>query len=121
MASPEIKQGCSNRTLQEPYCCKEIALCDTVIHLHGQVGVDELMELIITRAAGMVNAEHGFFYLYDSNADVLELKRALGFFNDHIGYQVEEGVGLTGRVLRTGKPMVVNNYQSWKGRHPDPR
>ena len=119
MTPPEIKQGCSNNALQ--YCCSQVALCDTVTHLNSQYGVDELMELVITRAAGAVNAEHGFFYQYDPDADVLELKGALGLFSEHIGYQVEQGVGLTGKVLQSGRPMAVNDYQSWKGRHPDPR
>jgi hypothetical protein len=119
MTLPEIKQGCSNNALQ--YCCQKVALCDTVIHLNSQYDVDELMELVITRAAGAVNAEHGFFYQYDPDAKILELKGALGIFSEHIGYQVEQGVGLTGKVLQTGRPMAVNDYQSWKGRHPDPR
>jgi putative nucleotidyltransferase with HDIG domain len=119
MKPPEIKQGCSHNALQ--YCCQQVALCDTVIHLDSPYDVDELMELVINRAAGAVNAEHGFFYQYDPDAGVLELKGALGLFSKHIGYQVEQGVGLTGKVWQSGKPMAVNDYQAWKGRHPDPR
>jgi putative nucleotidyltransferase with HDIG domain len=119
MTPPGIKQGCSNNALQ--YCCQQAALCDTVIDPSRQLDVNELMELIITSVAGLVNAGHGFFYQYDPNAEILELKGALGLFREHIGYQVEQGVGLTGKVLQTGRPMAVNDYQSWKGRHPDPR
>lgn len=79
------------------------------------------MDLILTRAAGTVEADHGFFFQYDPGAEILELKKALGFFNEHIGYQMKRGAGLMGKILQTGEPMVVNDYQAWEGRHPDPR
>ena len=97
------------------------ALCDTVINLNSQLDVGELVEIVITCVAGLVNAEHGYCCLYDPDADVLVLKKALGFFYDHIGYQVKQGVGVMGKVFQTGKPIIVNDYQSWNGRHPDPR
>jgi putative nucleotidyltransferase with HDIG domain len=121
MKPSETKRRCSHNNLQSLACCSQVALCDTVINLANHSDIDGLMDLIIARAAGTVKAEHGFFYQYDPDADVLELKRALGFFNEHIGYQVAQGVGLTGKVLQTGKSMAVNDYQSWEGRHPDPR
>jgi len=121
MKASGTKRRCSHNNLQSRYCCSHVALCDTVISLANHSDVDGLMELIITQAAGTVNAEHGFFYQYDTGANILELKGALGLFSEHIGYQVAQGVGITGKVLQTGKPMAVNDYQSWEGRHPDPR
>jgi putative nucleotidyltransferase with HDIG domain len=101
--------------------CSLLALYDTVIDLISLLDVDELMEIIIARCAGLVEAKHGFFYLYNSEADALELKKALGFYRKHIGYHVQKGAGLAGKVLQTGRPMAVNDYQSWEGRHWDPR
>jgi putative nucleotidyltransferase with HDIG domain len=121
MKPSEIKRRCSNNNLQPLTCCSQVALCDTVIDLTSRCDVDGLMELVITRAAGAVKAEHGFFYQYDPDAKILELKGAVGLFREHIGYRVEQGMGLTGKVFQSGKPMAVNDYQSWKGRHPDPR
>jgi putative nucleotidyltransferase with HDIG domain len=96
-------------------------LSDAMIDQSSQLDVDDLLEVILTSAAGLVNAEHAFFSVYNSDADALELKRALGCSRKDIGFRIEQGAGLAGKVLRTGKPMVVNDYQSWKGRHPDPR
>jgi putative nucleotidyltransferase with HDIG domain len=98
-----------------------VAFHDTLIDLLSLSDVDELMEIIILRVAGLVKAKHGFFYLYKPDADVLELKKAIGFCSGHIGYHIEQGACVAGKVLQTGKPMSVNNYQSWEGRHPDPR
>jgi putative nucleotidyltransferase with HDIG domain len=87
----------------------------------SQLRVDDLMEVILASVAALVHADHAFFYVYDADTDALELKKALGCSGAHIGYQMEQGVGLIGKVLRTGRPMVVNDYQSWEGRHRDPR
>jgi len=87
----------------------------------SQFGVDDLMEVILSSAADLVNADHAFFFVYDADTDALELKRALGCSSKHIGYQMEQGAGLIGKVLMSGRPMVVNDYQSWEGRHRDPR
>jgi putative nucleotidyltransferase with HDIG domain len=87
----------------------------------SRLGVDDLMEVILTSAANLVHADHGFFYVYDPHTDTLELKKAIGCSRAQIGYQMSRGAGLVGKVLRTGKPMVVNDYQTWEGRHPDPR
>ncbi len=98
-----------------------LTLYDTVIDLISLLDVDELMEIIISRVAGLVKAKHGFFYRYNHVGDVLELKKALGFYSEHIGFHVKKGAGLAGKVLQTGSPMAVNDYQSWEGRHPDSR
>jgi putative nucleotidyltransferase with HDIG domain len=96
-------------------------LSAAMINQGNQCGVDDLMEVILTSAADLVHADHAFFYVYDADTDALELKKALGCSSAHIGYQMEPGAGLTGKVLRSGRPMVVNDYQSWEGRHRDPR
>jgi putative nucleotidyltransferase with HDIG domain len=121
MKQTETKRRCSHNNLRSLTCCSHVALCDTVINLANHSDVDGLMDLILTRAAGTVEADHGFFFQYDPGAEVLELKKALGFFSEHIGYQVAQGAGLTGNVLQAGEPIAVNDYQSWEGRHPDPR
>jgi putative nucleotidyltransferase with HDIG domain len=116
----EIKRKSSVEAPQEHFDTFP-ALCDTVINLNSQLDIGELMEIVITCVAGLVNAKHGYCCLYDPDADVLVLKKALGFFYDHIGYQVKQGVGVMGTVFQTGKPIIVNDYQSWEERHPDSR
>jgi putative nucleotidyltransferase with HDIG domain len=116
----EIQRRCSDQDIQA-YYDSLLILHDTIIDLIGLLDVNELMEIIIARVAGLVKAKHGFFYIYNPDTDVLELKKALGFYSAHIGYHVKQGAGMAGKVLQTGRPMAVNDYQSWEGRHPDPR
>ena len=106
--------------ISETYIYSFPTLYDTMIDQGSKLGVDDLMEVILTSAADLVNADHAFFYVYNPDADALELKRALGC-SSKVGYRMEQGAGVIGKVLRTGKPMIVNDYQSWEGRHLDPR
>jgi putative nucleotidyltransferase with HDIG domain len=114
----DIKRGWSDTKLRAHYDSL-LTLCDTVIDLMSFWKVEELMELIITRAAGLLQAKDGFFYLYNSNTKAVELRKAIGFHRAHIGYHIQKGVGLTGAVLKTAKPLSRNDYRSWEGRHPD--
>jgi putative nucleotidyltransferase with HDIG domain len=114
----DVKRGWGDTKLHA-YYNSLLTLCDTVIDLMSLLDVEELMELIITRAASLLQAKDGFFYVYNPDTDCLELRKAVGFCRAHIGYHMHKGVGLTGKVLQTGRPMSENNYQMWEGRHPD--
>jgi len=82
---------------------------------------DNPMEFILSSLTESVRAEHGFFYVYDPEAGILELRGGRGLYAAHIGYQVKESAGMADKVLSTDKPTVVNDYQSWEGRCSDPR
>jgi putative nucleotidyltransferase with HDIG domain len=96
-------------------------LYDIISDLVSMWDVGELMEVIIIRVAGLLKAKHGFFYLYNPDTDALELNKAFGSCREYIGYCLKQGTGLAGKVLQTGKPMVVNDYQAWKERLSDTR
>jgi putative nucleotidyltransferase with HDIG domain len=115
-----IKRGWSDTKLRNHYDGL-LTLCDTVIDLMSFLEVEELMEIIITRAASLLQAKDGFFYLYNADREALELRKAIGFHQAHIGYYVQKGVGLTGAVLKMKKPLSRNDYRTWEGRHPDSR
>lgn len=96
-------------------------LSNLMIDQSSALDGDDLMEFILTSLAELVGAEHGFFYVYDPGADVLELKGAQGLYAAHIGYQLKQCAGLVSTVLNTDRPTVVNDYQSWEERCSDPR
>ena len=50
---------------------------------------------------------------------MLEFKVGTGFFSDLSGDQVEPDVGLAGKVLQDGEPLVVEDYSSWPDRRMD--
>jgi len=120
MQKTAIKQRSSDKTPQARGNSLP-ALSDVMIDLSGEFDGDDPMKLILTSLAELVRAEHGFFYVYDRGADILELRGGRGLYTAHIGYQVKQSAGLVGTILNTDRPTVVNDYQSWEGRCSDPR
>ena len=43
-----------------------------------------------------------------------------GIYAPVAGYRIKAGLGLAGAVLKAGRPMFINDYQAWEGRHPGP-
>ncbi len=95
------------------------AMYDIAVGLMGQLELDDLLGTILVRAAGLIETDHGFFFLVNEDADALELVIGIGLFNQHVGYLSQKGQGITGKVWQSGEPMIVNDYQVWPGSHPD--
>ena len=49
----------------------------------------------------------------------MELMVGTGLYEPMVGYILEFGHGLAGKVGQSGEVMAVNHYQSWEGRHDD--
>ncbi len=100
------------------------ALHDTTLGLLSRLDLNDLLEALVMRAAQLLGTEHGYIYLVefdtlDKPAEiVIERKVGVGIFNQLIGSRLKPGQGLSGKVWQTGKPLVVNNYDSWPGRSP---
>ena len=78
------------------------------------------LETLLNHTINLMQTIHGFFFFYDENTNTLSLKFGSGLYGRNIGYAVKQGEGLVGKVWRDDKAMVVNDYQNWPGRHPDP-
>jgi signal transduction histidine kinase len=37
-------------------------------------------------------------------------------FEEHLGYRLQPGEGVAGRVWQTGEPQAIDDYQAWEGR-----
>jgi len=95
------------------------ALHETAVGLIDELDVDKLLELIITRAGGLVGTEHCYVYLVDDESDELVVRLGTGVFGDWIGHRTAKGEGLAGRIWETAEPFSVEDYHSWAGRKPD--
>ena len=92
------------------------ALYETSLGLMRRLDLDELLETILERAADLLQTEDGFIYLYDPQDKVLKVHAGRGRYLDLVGFQLQPGEGLAGRVFSRGAPLVVENYQQWEGR-----
>lgn len=96
------------------------ALHDTTLAMIHHLDADDVLEAIVLRAGALVGTEHGYIYLVErdeeANAEHLKVQVGVGIFRAYIGFRLQEGEGLSGKVWKTGQPFVVNNYDTWDGR-----
>jgi signal transduction histidine kinase/CheY-like chemotaxis protein/HPt (histidine-containing phosphotransfer) domain-containing protein/PAS domain-containing protein len=95
------------------------ALHETTGGLISRLDLNELLQVIITRAGQLLGTTHGFVFLLDDDQQTLEQKVAVGIFVKAIGMQLKPGEGVSGRVWQSGEPLVVVDYDSWEHRAAD--
>ncbi|OQA32491.1 MAG: Cyclic di-GMP phosphodiesterase response regulator RpfG [Betaproteobacteria bacterium ADurb.Bin341] len=96
-------------------------LYEVTLDLTSLLDTEHVLNVIISRAASLAGATSGYVYLRKPDTEVIEVRVGLGLYADSIGYIVRSGEGLAGKVWQTAESMVVNDYQIWEGRHPDPK
>jgi PAS domain S-box-containing protein len=97
------------------------ALHETALGLMSRLEAEELLEAIVEKAARLVGTPHGYVYLYDQDRGDLILKIGVGAYGEMVGLRMRPGEGLSGKVLRSGEPLIVEDYRSWPERSPDSR
>lgn len=85
-----------------------------------RLNLTELLNALIVRACRLTKIPNGFLHLYDPDENILVMKAACGNLADNVGYKLEVGQGLGGRILESGEPIIVDNYQEWPYRLGDP-
>jgi len=92
------------------------ALREVGLELTAQLDLDTLLLSIVSRAAELLGAASGGIYLYRPEQDVLEWIVSVGPHAAPAGITLHRGEGLSGKVLETGEPLIVDDYQHWEGR-----
>jgi diguanylate cyclase (GGDEF)-like protein/PAS domain S-box-containing protein len=86
------------------------------------VGAPEaLLETILNLASTAIGTEHGWLYEFDSGnsnsgGEVLVCKAARGAFRFDLGQQRNRGEGMSGIVVQSEQPLLLEDYDSWSGR-----
>lgn len=97
------------------------ALHDTTLDLMRQLGFNELLELLLKRAGGLMNMESGYYFEYRESTRQLHPIVTSGPFLEVPKIPSRIGEGLVGRVWETDRPLYVEDYKTWNGRvkgHP---
>jgi PAS domain S-box-containing protein len=92
------------------------ALHETSLGLIDRLDQEELLEAILQRAALLTGTAHGYIYLLDPHANVMQMRVGMGFFKSQIGLQVSPGEGLGGKVWQSETFLLIDDYRSWGGR-----
>ncbi|MGD8472888.1 MAG: GAF domain-containing protein [Anaerolineae bacterium] len=97
------------------------ALHETTLGVVSQLDIGELLETLVERAVGLVDASFGFVDLVKPKEDELEVTVGTGWYQENIGACVKRGEALSGKIWQSGQPMAVEDYRTWPDRflHPD--
>jgi PAS domain S-box-containing protein len=92
------------------------ALQETVLNLTKRHPLPELLNLIVERATRLLNANGGGLYLVDLESESIKCVVSYNTHNDYTGTVLNYGEGAAGRVVKTGKPLILKNYARWSGK-----
>ncbi len=92
--------------------------------LISSLDFDETLNIILTTARDVVGAEQGSILLYDTERTHLTIAYAVGLTEETIREtRVPDGEGITGRVARSGEPILVEDIDAdtrFEERRSDP-
>ena len=92
------------------------ALHETSLRLIEQRDTASVLEEIATRGARLVRSPYAYIYVVDPGGETLTATVALGEAARYQGVSIQRSEGVAGRVVQTGKPLIVHDYTSWPGR-----
>lgn len=92
------------------------ALRQTSLAITARLNTTALLEAIVRRATELLKAKGGGLYLYDPARQELTVAVDHGLKRSVVGTTLKLGEGLSGRVMQTGEPMIVDDYRTWSGR-----
>ncbi len=95
------------------------ALNETALALMDHLDPTELLQTIMARAAGLIGVGHGFIYLMEPDGTKLVVRGGIGVFEGFLGYSVNRGEGASGLVWQTGRPLTIDDYDTFVGRRSD--
>lgn len=94
------------------------ALRQVGLELTAELDLNSLLHSIVSRSIDLLEATAGGVYLYRPEDDCLVWTTTIGPNMGPIGSTLQQGEGLSGRILETGEPIIVDDYSSWEGRSP---
>jgi PAS domain S-box-containing protein len=92
------------------------ALHETALGLINRLDLNELLEVIVTRACALVDIPSGYVYLIEPDGNEMSVKVGVGVSRDFVGARISKGQGVAGRIWQTGQPLVVDDYRNWEHR-----
>jgi len=91
-------------------------LHETALGIVNHLEPTDLLQTILARAGQLLNTEHGYIYLLEPDGQTIERVIGLGIYSQSLGAHLQRGEGVAGKVLETGRPLVVDAYDTWEGR-----
>lgn len=97
------------------------ALHDVSLDIVAQLELNELLSTLLQRAARLVQAEAAAVYQYDPASGIVSNIASYQTGSGWTASPLKVGVGLVGRVVQDGLPLIVYDYPAWAGAMPQYR
>ncbi|MEX2413592.1 MAG: sensor domain-containing diguanylate cyclase, partial [Thermoleophilaceae bacterium] len=95
---------------------QQAALARAAKTLNESLDLNRVLARICTEAASILDGDNAVIYRGDTTG--LTVEAVHGIPPEAIGYRVAPGVGLSGRVVELGRPLITNDYQELESK-PD--
>jgi PAS domain S-box-containing protein len=92
------------------------ALQETLLEITGRHELAKLLNSIVERAAGLLNAPSGGLYICDPDRKEVRCVVAYNTKVNPVGTVLKYGEGAAGVVAESGKPLLIDDYSKWSGR-----
>jgi len=93
------------------------ALHETSLGLIDRLDQEELLEAVLQRAALLTDTAHGYIYLLEADAGVMQMRVGMGFFKSQIGLRVSPdeglGAGSGGMKKRSWSTTIAAGTAAW--------
>ncbi len=92
------------------------ALMESMLSVMSDLDLNHVLIDIVTRAARLVGTQHGFIDLVNAKGISLEGSYRIGIFRNFVAEETQQGAGVSGTVWQTGKPLLIEDYNTWSNR-----
>ena len=92
------------------------ALHETLLGITAQQELPILLQSIVERAVGLLDADAGGLYLSDAENRQCRCEVSYRTPRDYTGTLLKYGDGAAGTVALTGQPLMVDDYRTWSAR-----
>ena len=94
------------------------ALQETAFDLHSSLNLDTVLHNIVERACQLLGTKHGYLDILRETG-VLDPVVGIGALAESLKFKAVMGEGVSGIAWKTGKPVVVSDYDNWPDRISD--
>ncbi|HEX9899345.1 MAG TPA: GAF domain-containing sensor histidine kinase, partial [Candidatus Methylomirabilis sp.] len=91
-------------------------LHDISLTLTSQLESEKVPAVILEHATRLLRAQGSSLSIYDPQTDLIRVIAIYHGPPEYQGVALRSGDGVVGRVVATGKPLIVNDYRTWSGR-----
>jgi len=91
----------------------ERCVCEVVEEITSELELDRVIPKVMQIAERLVGADGGVVALWDEERNVITYPYLHNLPQALAEVTVSEGEGLSGEVMNTGRPIVIDNYQTY--------